>query len=83
MDLKKDAYGQEVWAFFKGEEAKEIVERSDGYIDLSERPENYFAEFKDWPKTEKKAIKLARGRVLDIEAGAGRNSLYLQKKVSK
>lgn len=40
----------------------------------------YFADFKDWPKIQKQAIKFAKGKVLDIGAGAGRISLYLQKK---
>lgn len=80
MNLNKDAYGQEIWAFLKGEKAYEIIERSDGYVDLSGGPENYFAGFRDWPEIEKEAIKMAKGKVLDIGAGAGRNSLYLQKK---
>ena len=80
MDSKRDAYGQEVWAFFQGKKSYEIVERDDGYIDFSKGAPSYFAEFKDWPKNQKKAIKYARGKVLDVGAGAGRVSLYLQKK---
>ena len=34
----------------------------------------------NWHLTEKKAIKYARGRVLDIGCGAGRHALYLQDK---
>ena len=51
----------------------------DSLIDLTEGPAAYFAEFKDWPKIQKQAIKFAKGKVLDIGAGAGRVSLYLQK----
>jgi SAM-dependent methyltransferase len=79
MEPKKDAYGQEVWAFFQKKKSYEIVERDDGLIDLTEGPAAYFAEFKDWPKIQKQAIKFAKGKVLDIGAGAGRVSLYLQK----
>ena len=32
MKPKKDAYGQEIWAFFQGKESYEIVERDDGFI---------------------------------------------------
>jgi len=80
MDSKRDAYGQEVWAFFQGKKSYEVVERDDGYIDFSGGAPSYFAEFKDWPKIQHKAIKYARGKVLDVGAGAGRVSLYLQKK---
>jgi len=79
MELKKDAYGQEAWAFFKKKESYEIVERDDGFIDLSGGVPAYFAEFKDWPKIQKQAIKFAKGKILDVGAGAGRVSLYLQK----
>jgi len=79
MEPKKDAYGQEVWAFFQKKKSYEIVERDDGFIDLTKGPAAYFAEFKDWPKIQKQAIKFAKGKVLDIGAGAGRVSLYLQK----
>ncbi|MBI4152514.1 class I SAM-dependent methyltransferase [Candidatus Woesearchaeota archaeon] len=80
MDLKKDAYGQEVWAFFQGKDSYEVIERDDGFIGLSGGAQAYFADFKDWPKIQKQAIKFAKGKVLDIGAGAGRISLYLQKK---
>ncbi len=80
MDINKDAYGQEMWAFFKGKESYEVIERDDGFIDLSTGAPAYFAEFKDWPKIQKQAIKLTKGKVLDVGAGVGRVSLYLQKK---
>lgn len=79
MDKNKDAYGQEVWAFFLKKDSYEVVERDDGFISLSGGALAYFAEFKDWPKIEKQAVKLVKGKILDIGAGAGRVSLYLQK----
>lgn len=76
-----DAFGTEVMDVFKGEdEVFEIVERDDGFIDAAPVKDRYFTEYKDWSEIEKKAIALARGRVLDIGCGAGRHSLYLQKK---
>lgn len=79
MEPKKDAYGQEIWAFLQGKESYEIVERDDGFIALSGGPSVYFAGFERWPKYEKEAIKFAKGKILDVGAGAGRVSLYLQK----
>lgn len=80
MDLKKDAYGQEVLAHYNGEGSFEVVERDDGYIGISMGCPVYFADYKDWPKDLKQAIKYVKGRVLDIGTGAGRAALYLQDK---
>ena len=80
MEPKKDTYGEEIRAFFQGRESYEIVERDDGFIDLSGGSSVYFADFKKWSKHEKEAIKFAKGKILDVGAGAGRVSLYLQKR---
>lgn len=81
MKPNKDTFGLEIWGYFKGDKRFEIVENDDGYIDASGRgPAAYFHEFRLWPEHERKAIKFARGKVLDVGAGAGRVSLYLQKR---
>jgi SAM-dependent methyltransferase len=75
-----DAYGEELWSYFKtGEPKREIIEREDGLISLGKVGGGlYFSEYKNWSKIEKAAMKHVKGRVLDIGCGAGRHSLYLQ-----
>ncbi len=74
----QDAYGAELLATHAGENDFEIVERDDGYIEAGTTVKMYFTEYADWSPAEKKAIRHAKGRVLDIGCGAGRHALYLQ-----
>jgi len=75
----KDAFGQAILAYFKRRDSYLIIERDDGYFDVND-PKSYFSECSDWPDHHKKAMKLAKGRVIDVGCGPGRHSLYLQKK---
>ncbi len=81
MKLNQDAYGRMLLAQYEGgEPTAEIVERSDGYIETGADPGFYFATYGEWSPAERRAIRFAIGRVLDIGCGAGRHSLYLQEK---
>jgi len=76
----QDAHGHAFMDYLKGKGGFEIVERDDGYFDVSGGPRLYFTEYKEWAEHEKEAMKYVRGKVLDIGCGAGRHVLYLQNK---
>jgi SAM-dependent methyltransferase len=81
MKSQRDAYGSELMAVYQGKKNTfEIVERDDHLIGVSNWPERYFSDYDAWSRREKRAMRLIRGRVLDIGCGAGRHGLYLQRK---
>ena len=80
MNPGQDALGHGMLDFLHGQVAGEIIERDDGLIDTPGGPAAYFAEYREWPSIEKKAMRYVKGRVLDIGCGAGRHLLHLQDK---
>jgi SAM-dependent methyltransferase len=81
MKKSQDAFGENLLTQYNGGRMiSEFVERDDGYLDTASDPGDYFSDYKDWAKGEQKAIGYAADRVLDIGCGAGRHSLYLQRK---
>ena len=78
---RNDAFGREIWSYLNGGPPFEIVERDDGYIDAAMSTSSYFADFPRWPSRQKQAMKFVKGKTaLDVGCGAGRVSLYLQRK---
>jgi SAM-dependent methyltransferase len=79
VEPRRDAYGQLLVAALDGEDVIEVIERDDGFISASAMgPKLYLAPFRQWPSHHRRAMRYAKGRVLDVGAGAGRVSLHLQ-----
>ncbi len=76
----EDAYGRVIENHHRGLNSSEFIERDDGWVGASGGGADYFAPFEDWPQHERRSIRLARGRVLDIGCGAGRVALLLQER---
>jgi SAM-dependent methyltransferase len=75
LNIENDAFGHALMDHFQGKPAHELIERSDGYVDVSAGADTYFAE----PAGQQcRVLEYAVGRVLDVGCGAGRHALYLQ-----
>ncbi|WP_426474532.1 class I SAM-dependent methyltransferase [Chryseobacterium balustinum] len=74
----KDLMGRAIWDYFHNENPEDLQTET-SISELDELPVEYlFRDFEGMNKIEKNALKLADGKVLDIGAGAGSHSLYLQ-----
>ncbi|AZA59581.1 class I SAM-dependent methyltransferase [Chryseobacterium indoltheticum] len=74
----KDLMGRAIWDYFHNENPEDLQTET-SISELDELPVKYlFRDFEEMNKIEKKALKLSHGKVLDIGAGAGSHSLYLQ-----
>jgi SAM-dependent methyltransferase len=80
MREREDAFGRIVLDHFEGSRAHEIIERSDGFMAVSNGPQAYFEPFRRWPPSERKSMRHVRGRVLDVGVGVGRVALHLQER---
>lgn len=76
----KDLFGNALLDYQNGNYSEDII-TSTNISEEDDLPLPYlFRSYKDMPKLEQKALKLAKGSVLDVGCGAGSHSLYLQEK---
>lgn len=74
----KDLMGRAILDYYHNDNPEDLQTET-SISELDELPVNYlFRDFDEMNKIEQKALKLAIGKVLDIGAGAGSHSLYLQ-----
>ena len=74
-----DLFAAALLELFDTGETALFVERDDGFTDRDDLSW-YLLSYRDFPLYEKRALKFARGRVLDLGCAAGRHALYLQKR---
>ena len=82
VEERHDAYGRLlVDALESGETTIEIIERDDGFM-MGSRfgTDLYLAPYRRWPAGQRRALRLARGRVVDVGSGGGRVALHLQER---
>lgn len=74
----KDLMGQAIWDFYQNKSADDLLTET-SISEIDELPvEYFFRDFQEMNSIEQKALELSKGKVLDIGAGAGSHSLYLQ-----
>lgn len=78
--MTKDLFGKALLDYQSGNYTEDLI-TSTNISEDDELPIPYlFRAFKDMPMLEQKALKLARGTILDVGCGAGSHTLYLQEK---
>ncbi len=81
MTMHRDVYGEALDDYFVHQEEKFPLVLHTSYGDRDEMPvEIFFREPDDFPELEFIGLSLCDGRVLDVGAGVGSHSLYLQEK---
>lgn len=78
--LKKhhDPIGQAVWDYLNGIKGESILVKTDIAEDEQLSPSYFFRTFEEMPVQEQEALKRCSGKILDVGAGAGVHSIWLQ-----
>jgi SAM-dependent methyltransferase len=74
-----ELYARAMLDHWLGKKVTVEFEREDG-LRSGSKIASYFTSPSKWPRMEQEAIRLVRGRVLDLGCGPGRHALFLQKK---
>ncbi|MFD2824131.1 class I SAM-dependent methyltransferase [Lacinutrix iliipiscaria] len=78
--MEKDLFGKALLDYQNGKYTEDLI-TSTNISDEDVLPLPYlFRNFETMPKLEQTALKLTKGKVLDVGCGAGNHSLYLQDK---
>ncbi|MBT2623326.1 class I SAM-dependent methyltransferase [Chryseobacterium sp. ISL-6] len=74
----KDLMGKAIWDYYHNDNPEDLQTET-SISELDELPVEYlFRDFEEMNDLEQKALELAHGKILDIGAGAGSHTLYLQ-----
>ena len=80
MNSKMDPMGRAIADYFKTQKASKLRVFSPMFEEDEIPLTTLFRNYESMPEIERKALDLAKGRVLDVGAGAGCHSLVLQEK---
>ena len=75
-----DPFGAALRAFLDGNADAALTVHAQGFDDETWLAEIFFNDYQNLRWYERRALSIARGRILDVGAGAGSHSLILQKK---
>jgi len=74
-----EPFGEALEDFYNGEKNAEIILIRDDGLEFNVPIEYFFRSPKDFSNVEKQAIRLCKGKVIEIGAGVGPHSLELQR----
>lgn len=75
-----DVFGAAIEDYYKGDKSATIIVHSEGFDQQVIKCKQLFRTERQLPNLEKEALKHAKGKILDIGAGAGCHALILKKK---
>jgi SAM-dependent methyltransferase len=80
VEIRADAFGHALMDWVQGGTVPEVYEREDGFVDVGAGPDLFLADHRNWPTSERQAVRYVSGRVIDVGCGAGRVALHLQQR---